>query len=224
MKSREPKSVIRARREQGRRIRGQLQRSIASAYAAQGLSIPEIAEKMGGISEGSVRRYLADSMTKVAHMSEVDRVKTEDTKRPAPPTTDRGKAIELRIAGWTHQAIGDRLGYDESTIRIWVREEMERLHALEVQCMDSIRRLQLERLEHMLEGLWAGASNGNPKAVEATLKVLDRQAKLLGLDAPEKVELEHHIQQIAEEYGLTEEDKELAIREVQTMLLRGRKG
>ena len=46
-----------------------------------------------------------------------------------------------------------------------------------------------ERLEALLEAAWDNATMGDPKAIETVLKVLDRQAKLNGLDAPVKSEL-----------------------------------
>lgn len=203
-------------------MHSQLMRSTAAAYYAAGDTVAEIAKKMN-LSDPTVRKYLSESMATVAQMSEKERLQAEVTQRPAPPTSDRGIAIEKRIGGWTYKAIGDLLGYDEKMIRVWVREEMERLHALEVDCMDAQRRLQIERVERMLEGLWSKASNGDPKAVDTVLKLLERQAKLLGLDAPEKVELEHHMRQVVEELGLTEEDGELAVKELELMLKRGSK-
>lgn len=48
------------------------------------------------------------------------------------------------------------------------------------------RALQLERLEEMHFGLWNLAINGDHTAVDRIIKIMDRQAKLLGLDSPSK--------------------------------------
>lgn len=52
---------------------------------------------------------------------------------------------------------------------------------------DSHRQLQLKRMELMLEGVWDEATEGNQGAIDAVLKIMDRQAKLLGLDRPKEV-------------------------------------
>jgi hypothetical protein len=51
------------------------------------------------------------------------------------------------------------------------------------------RQMMIERLNTYRMGLYPKARNGDTRAVEVLLKVEDRQAALLGLDAPKRTEL-----------------------------------
>jgi hypothetical protein len=52
---------------------------------------------------------------------------------------------------------------------------------------DKVRTLELARLDAMLAGMWPGAIAGDGHAVDACLKLMDRRARYLGLDAPVKI-------------------------------------
>ena len=54
---------------------------------------------------------------------------------------------------------------------------------------EDVRLLELERLDRMLAGMWPKAIAGDPKAVAAAVKIMDRRAKYLGIDAPVRTEL-----------------------------------
>jgi hypothetical protein len=51
---------------------------------------------------------------------------------------------------------------------------------------EQIRELELKRLDRFQRSLQPAANKGDAKAVLAILKVMERRAKLLGLDAPTK--------------------------------------
>lgn len=199
-----------------KRMRGDLRRATVAAMVASGHTNEEITEQTG-LSRTTIDRLVGDGMERVIKMPEVDRIKC-DNRKPAVRTDPEGSALALRIAGWTYDAIGIELGQPAATIRNWVARELDRLHDMEISALDALRRLQLERIDAMLVGLWPKATSGDVKAVDTTLKLLERQAKLLGMDAPERVDVEHYMRQVAEEVGLTDEDSELAVREVMAML------
>ena len=46
----------------------------------------------------------------------------------------------------------------------------------------------MARLETLLEAIWDAACRGELQAIDRVLRVLDRQAKLLGLDLPRQPE------------------------------------
>jgi hypothetical protein len=54
---------------------------------------------------------------------------------------------------------------------------------------DELRDLQDERLNRMLAGLWNQAAGGDYGAVDRVLKIMERQARLHGLDAPTRTEV-----------------------------------
>jgi hypothetical protein len=96
------------------------------------------------------------------------------------------RAIELRKAGVTFQQIADQLGYANAAgahkavttaLREMLREPTEELRALEV-----------ARLDHMLLGIWQKATSGGTWEIDRALKIMERRAALLGLDAPKRIE------------------------------------
>lgn len=97
------------------------------------------------------------------------------------------QALQLRMAGTSFQAIADALGY--TTPQGAYEAVKAALLATVREPADELRKVDLERLEKMLFGIWRQATEGNQGAIDRALRVLERRAKLLGLDAPVKTEL-----------------------------------
>lgn len=96
------------------------------------------------------------------------------------------QALELRKAGVGYQAIADRLGYKDHSgayraVKTALRKTLQ-------EPADELRAVEVERLDAMLLGLWTKAKAGDLLAVDRVLKIMDRRADLLGLDAPRRVE------------------------------------
>ena len=97
------------------------------------------------------------------------------------------QALELRKAGATYAAIARHLGYhDESGARYAVSAILERT---EGDTADEYRALQLLELNDLRRAIIAQArsAKGNMyqlKVIDRILKIQEREAKLLGLDAP----------------------------------------
>lgn len=97
------------------------------------------------------------------------------------------QALELRKAGVGFQAIADRLGYkDHSGAYRAVKTALKKTLQ---EPADEVRRVEVERLDAMLLGLWSSAKAGNLLAVDRVLRIMQRRADLLGLDAPQKREI-----------------------------------
>ncbi len=102
-----------------------------------------------------------------------------------PEVADRWRrAVELRRAGLTYQRIADELGW--KSISSAYDAVQGALRASIVEPAATVRALELERLDALLAGLWELARNGQTDAIDRVLKVMDRRAKLLGLDAATK--------------------------------------
>jgi hypothetical protein len=95
-------------------------------------------------------------------------------------TAKTKQAIELRIAGHSWQEIATKLGFAgksgafklvQNALREQLREPAEEL-----------RQIEFVRLEAMTLGLWKRAKRGDVGAIDRVLKLMDRRAKLLGLD------------------------------------------
>lgn len=96
------------------------------------------------------------------------------------------KALELRKAGAQYVDIATALGYaDHSGARRAVERALARLTA---EPAAELRQIEVLRLDRMLQALWEQAVKGNQGAIDRVLKIAERRAKLLGLDAPEKLQ------------------------------------
>jgi len=107
--------------------------------------------------------------------SQTNRVKAHD---------DQLEALNLRKAGLSYSEIAARTNYKtaqtawravESALNRTIREPAE-----------DVRTLELERLDRLQLGAWPDASRGHLGAIDRVLRIMERRAKLLGLDAPDK--------------------------------------
>lgn len=80
-------------------------------------------------------------------------------------------------------------GWDERYAYKDCMRELERLNAETAASASEMRRLELERLDAMTLALWKQATSGNQGAIDRVLRLMERRAKLLGLDAPTKQEV-----------------------------------
>jgi len=104
----------------------------------------------------------------------------------------RGRAreaacLELRKAGLTYAAIGERLGMSESGAWRAVMRALKRLMERINEQAEDVRTLEVQRLDDLLETLWP--YRHKPAYVDRILRVMERRARLLGLDAPERREI-----------------------------------
>ncbi len=97
-----------------------------------------------------------------------------------------GEAVRLRLAGADFKAIAEQLGYQSAASAYKaVRRGIEALKAPKEAA--ELRDEQRLRLGRLLLAWYPKAINGDEKAVSAVLRLLERMAKLDGLDAPVKV-------------------------------------
>lgn len=91
-------------------------------------------------------------------------------------------ALALRREGKRYDEIADQLGL--STTGAWklVRRAFERSQKLNEAEADYQRTLDLERLDAALNAIWPQVESGQLRAVDRLLGILERRAKLLGLD------------------------------------------
>lgn len=103
----------------------------------------------------------------------------------------QAKALTLRKAGLSFEQIANQLGYaDAASAYNAVKAALEKTLQEPAQ---ELRDLECARLDAMLMGLWKEASTGRWLAVDRVLAIMDRRAKLLGLDAPTKQHTEQTV-------------------------------
>jgi len=92
---------------------------------------------------------------------------------------------DLKLKGLSNRAIGAQLGISEGTVRRRVAKRLEERVAPKV---EEYRTIMFDRCERLLNKLDDAIECGDEKAVGAYVRVMERQAKLLGLDAALQVE------------------------------------
>lgn len=100
----------------------------------------------------------------------------------------QAKALELRRMGLGYVEIGNQLGLKKSQAHRLVVAGMAEARAQIGASADELRTEELSRLDGMLAGLWPRARKGEVVAVDRVLKIGERRAKLLGLEAPVRIE------------------------------------
>lgn len=115
---------------------------------------------------------------------------TEHKEHKATIEARKHEVFQLRLKGKSFRAIGAELGVSHAQAFADYKDVMDELKASTMESAEQQRRIDLERLDALLAGLAERAMSGlEERATEAYLKVLDRRAKLLGLDAPDKHEI-----------------------------------
>lgn len=131
----------------------------------------------------------------------------------AVPTTEEreraARALDLRKAGITWQAIADHLGYsDESGARKAVGRLLDRVDS---EMAEEYRAVELARLDDLWRAWWPAALGRDEKATNILLRVHQARAKLLGLAMPDKLVLQQiNVGMTAEEFT-TRVDEDMRI-------------
>lgn len=113
-------------------------------------------------------------------------------------TIRRAFVLELRKSGKSYREIAAETinkfgaaklpnGYDERYAWFDVDTELKRLNSEMSDNAKEVRRLELERLDVLQDTLWPLAIGGNLAAIDRILRIAQRRAELLGLDAPTKI-------------------------------------
>lgn len=100
-------------------------------------------------------------------------------------------ALALRLAGASYTEIAETVGYVD---HVYARQAVVRELAAFETDDDSKKRLRDEegaRIERLLRSVWGKATSPNDpehlNAVRVALTIIDRHARLYGLDAPQEV-------------------------------------
>ena len=97
--------------------------------------------------------------------------------------------VQYRQGGATFEQIAMKLGYaDHSGARQAFKRAMERMR--DDALNNEMRELHRQRLEVALTAIWPDVVKGDLEAIKVMLKILERDAKLYGIDAPVKTEVE----------------------------------
>jgi hypothetical protein len=124
-------------------------------------------------------------------------------------TARRAQSLELRKAGASYRHIAAELGISLHTAFADVNAELQELRVHTQQDAKDVRELELQRCDAMTQGLWSDVAKGDSKAVMAAVRVSERRARLLGLDAATKSEFSGSVD-VRSPIEIKEEAKEIA--------------
>jgi hypothetical protein len=118
------------------------------------------------------------------------------------------RVFELRIQGHTFDQIAGEVGFSGPS-GAW--QAYQRIKSESIfESIDEARQLELMRLDEMQLAVWDRAINGDLPAAHCVLKIMDRRAKLLGLDKPEIVEVNR--------WDFSGEDLDAEVQRIATMI------
>jgi len=99
------------------------------------------------------------------------------------------KVWQYRVAGATFQQIADKLDYaNESGARAAFKRYVNRTK--DETLTSELRELHKERLDAALLAIWPAVERGDLEAIKVMIKLLERDAKMFGIDTPVKTEVE----------------------------------
>jgi hypothetical protein len=111
---------------------------------------------------------------------------------PEPEVLEReNKIIELRRAGATWAVIAERVGYASAS---GAYNAYQRIAERVIRPnLEEYRDMELDRLDRLQMSVWPKALNGDSRAVDSVLKIIDRRTRILGLDAAKEVNLKAEV-------------------------------
>ena len=132
-------------------------------------------------------------------------------RKPVATRQREIEAIGLRTEGFAYSEIAIRLGF-ASKSSAW-KAVQRGLDRVEVEEALRLRRLEGLRLDRLQRALWPAAMKGDVKAVQAILRIMERRARMFGLDG-EEIDWDAALARAAEDAGLTEPEVVEAVEEL----------
>lgn len=130
----------------------------------------------------------------------------------AARTERRAKALTLRKAGLSYPQIGKKLGVSYQTA---YRDVTKELKEIPREAADALRHLECERLDNLQTRLEIELQNGHIAAAMPLIRVIERRARMLGLDQPSEGMTWDQVQLLMKQFEIVvlQEVKDVEIRE-----------
>jgi hypothetical protein len=112
------------------------------------------------------------------------------------------RCLELRRVGFTFHQIGRALGVTGDGALKAYNRALERLPGIEHR--EELRQLEMARLDHLLQIWWPKALAGEQAAFNNVPRLMERRARLLGLDEPNRPNVTVILKILAQLRGLPE--------------------
>lgn len=97
------------------------------------------------------------------------------------------EALRLRQRGLPYDEIAARIGYANRSVAY--KAVMKALTGQMREPAEQVRELEIDRLDGMLLALQEKIASGDTRAIDTGLRIMERRARLLGLDAPQSIDV-----------------------------------
>jgi len=97
------------------------------------------------------------------------------------------EVVKLRRGGLTWDLIGERVGLSATGAHAAYERSLARVVKEDV---DAIRRVETERLDLAQSAIWGKVLQGDNASIQSLIRIMERRAKLLGLDQPTRIQAE----------------------------------
>ena len=108
----------------------------------------------------------------------------KDTNKALELQHRKKEALQLRLEGKTYTEIAEHMGKSVSTVHGYVTGSLAEVTKEDAQQLRDVEAARLDALQH---AIWDKAIDGDLSAIDRVIKIIDRRARLLGLDAPQQV-------------------------------------
>ena len=125
---------------------------------------------------------------------------------------NRGKEVALleqQVIFWqdykqghSYRQIADKYGVTESLVGNLIRKYIKDLRETGLRTVAEYRQVQIERIQTSYASIWTNVLRGRVDAINTMIRLMEREAKLLGLDAPTKVDISARIIALAQAEGV----------------------
>ena len=148
---------------------------------------PAPAGKSAGASK--LAKAIASAKRKPAKRGAMKRGESKHSERRIEAVFDQAKALEYRKMGLNYSQIAEKMELN-SAQAAWYMVEAALKRTLQ-EAADDVRKLELERLDAMFIPVYGNALRGDLASQQQVLRIMERRAKLLGIDAPVATKTEH---------------------------------
>lgn len=121
--------------------------------------------------------------------AERTRVNAQVAPNSAELADRRERVYAMRLTGKSLSYIAQAEGVSKTTVFNDIEAVIKAKTEVPAQ---QVREMELDRLDLLLDKLMPRVEQGDVQAIQTALKVMDRRAKFLGLDAPTKQDLTVH--------------------------------
>ena len=113
----------------------------------------------------------------------------------------RAQVLARVVAGLGVDTIAAEFEVSRQTISSDIRAALKRQEETMLTGAAEVRRVQQLRLTEAMDAIWLEVKGGDLDAIGIMLRLMKREAALLGLDAPTRIDVRRRIEERAAEQG-----------------------